>query len=131
MPGFLEPDPVILGFQAFRQLAYLEVLLLLALVRAATTRGAARRAALAAALLTAAFVAAKWLPPVLNLSGGMLVMLGGWVRFTLAGMAAPILCTALLLAAAVLPGRRLWGLDVAIALYAGSLFALWGYTIFS
>lgn len=131
MPSFLEPDPIILGFLAYKQVIYLEGLVLFALLRTLLSRGASRRAALAAFGLAALFVAAKWLPPVLNLSSGPLPMLGGWVRTSLGGMTAPILCSALLLAAAVLPGRRFWGLDALHALAFTALLGLWGYTLWS
>ncbi len=129
MSSFLQPDPVILSFLAYKQVIYLEALVLFALLRAVLSRGASRLAALAALLLAALFVAAKWLPPSFNLSSGPLVLLGGWVRTSLGGMTAPILCSLLLLAAAVLPGRRFWGIDAIHGLGFAALLGLWGYSI--
>ena len=131
MPTFLEPDPIILGFLAYKQVVYLEAVTLFALLRLALSTGRSRQAALLAFVLGAVFVTAKWLPPVINLSSGPLPILGGWVRTSLGGMTAPILCSGLLLAAAVLPGRRYWGLDLLHGLAFAALLGLWAYTLFT
>ncbi len=131
MPSFLNPDPVILAFLGLKQVVYLEVLVLFGLLRAALCRGPARRAALAGLVLAIVFVAAKLLPPVYGIAEGPLFRLGGWVRVAVGGMAAPLICSGLYLAAAVLPGRRCWGLDLLHGAWFAALLGLWGYTVWS
>lgn len=131
MPQFLQPDPVLLAFLGFKQGLYLEILILFAALRALLARDRARWAALSALVLSILFVAAKWLPPVLGQSSGPLFLLGGWVRGSLGGMSAPLLCSVLLLAAAILRGRRFWGVDLLHLLWFGALLGLWGYTIWA
>ena len=129
MPSFLQPDPLMLAFLALKQGVYLEVLALFALLRAALARGPARVAAAVACLLCVLFVAARLLPPILGWSGGAFVLLGGWVRASLGGMTAPLICSGLMVAAAVLPGRRYRGLDLMHGLGFAGLLGLWAYTL--
>ena len=127
MSGFLQPDPVLLAFALVKEWIYLVLLLPFALLRAPLCRGPARRAALLGLGLTCVFVAAVFLPSILGLSSGPLFRLGGFVG----GMAVPLVCSAPLLAAAVLPGRRFWGLDALHLIGVAGLIGLWVYSVTS
>lgn len=128
MPSFLEPDPILLAFFAIKQGIYLEGLILFAALRTLLAQDTARRCAAIALFLSAIFVASKWVPPVIGLSQGPVFLLGGWVRTSLGGMSAPLICSGLLIAAAFVRGRRYWGLDLLHGLAFAGLIGLWIYT---
>ncbi|SLN19551.1 hypothetical protein [Roseisalinus antarcticus] len=127
--SFLEPDPYILAFIAVKQGIFLLALLPLALVRALAARRSARWAALAALALCAFGLAARYLPEVLGIYEGLFVRISGIWRGLWGGLAMNFAASAALLASALLPGRRWWGLDLAHVVLLAGLLGLWGYSI--
>lgn len=125
MPGFLQPDPVLLAFAAIKEWVYLTGLLVFAVIRVPFLRRPALWAGLLGLGLTAIFVAGVALTPILGLSSGPLFLAGGMVG----GMVAPLLCSLPLFAAAVMPGRRFWGFDLLHLLWFGGLVGLWVYSV--
>lgn len=131
MPSFIDPDPVILAFFTMRQVLYVEVLSLLALLRAVTAHGPSRAYGFACLVFCLAFVAGKFLPPLIGIYEGPVVQVVGVVRFAGGGMAALLFGSALLLVSGLVRGRRFWGIDLLHLLWLGALLGLWGYSLWS
>ncbi|QQA44080.1 hypothetical protein [Pelagovum pacificum] len=130
-PTNFQPDPVLLAFLPVKQIVYLPVILLLALVRALVARGAARQAALLALVVALAGLSARYLPEVLDLRNGTIVRSAGFWRSWWGGAGMNVAASIPLLASAVLPGRRWWGIDVLHVLALAGFLGLWGYTIWA
>lgn len=129
MSSFFQPDPVILAFIAFKQTFFLPVILLLALIRSLAARGPARRLALLSLLIAAAGIAVQVLPALLNAFDNPLTVFGSQWRNAGGGMVALLTASAPLLASAVVPGRRWWGIDALHLLLLAALAGLWAYSV--
>ncbi|WP_368183882.1 hypothetical protein [Aestuariibius sp. HNIBRBA575] len=129
MPGFLEIDPIVAAFFGYKQLLYLELIAVLALIRIIVTRNHARRMAMAAFLFCAAIIAGKYVPVLLGTFDGLFVIITGQIRNYAGGMAALLLASALLLGSGILTGRRWWGIDLLHGILLSALLGLWGYSL--
>ncbi|ROT98595.1 hypothetical protein [Histidinibacterium lentulum] len=129
MSSFLQPDPIILVFIAAKQGVYLLLLLPLTLVRSVVASRAARAAGLVALTLCVLGLAARYLPEVLGVyQGPAFRAAGAWRNFG-GGLGMNLAASAALIASAVLPGRRWWGIDVLHGLLLAGLLGLWVYSL--
>jgi len=128
MQDFLRPDPVILAFLTYKQVLYLPLIALLALVRLLAARSSARALAAVALLLALAGLAARYLPELLNVYQGPLYAIAGSWRSLWGGAFMGLVASLPLLLSAVVTGRRWWGIDLVHILLLIGMLGLWGYT---
>jgi hypothetical protein len=127
MPDFLQPDPVILFFLTYKQVLYLPLIALLALVRLLAARASARALAGLALLLALTGLAARLLPELLNTYEGPLYAAAGAWRGLWGGAFMGLAASVPLLLSGLVAGRRWWGIDLLHGPLLLSLLGLWGY----
>lgn len=123
-----QPSPVLLALIVLNSFIYFECLALLALGRTAFSRGPARLAALLSLVLASLGIYAG-LAPILAPHYGLaelprlpaLSRLLTWQQ----GLPAQLLASAPLALSAILPGRRLRGIDILHGLLIATLLGLW------
>lgn len=124
-----EPNYTILTFLMIKTFFYVEAIGVLGLIRAMVATGPSRWAALGAFVLALTGVAAKYVPPVVGLTGSDIGRSAAQVVNAGGGMALPLGVSLVLALSALLKGRRWWLLDAAHLLGATLFFGLWGYTL--
>lgn len=125
MDSFLQPPPEVVAFLALKKFVYLEVVVLLALMRSLAARGAARWTALLALVIAAVGIAAQFGPAVTGLYSGPVYRASATAVNAGTGLALPLAASAALALSAVVPGRRWWGIDAVHALLVAALLVLW------
>ncbi len=122
----LEPSPVLIAFLLLKSYFYLPAILLLALLRAGVGHGGwVRMAAGLAAAVAIVGMAARFGPSVFGLYSGGIYMAAFEVSNLGGGMGMPLLASACLGLAAVLPGARWRVLDVLHAVLLAALIGAW------
>lgn len=124
---FFEPDPFLLAFIFFKQFVFLEVLVILALLRAVAGRGISRWPALAAFLLAVGGIATVFAPAV-GFASGPLYVVAAQAMAEGGGMAALFVPSALFLISSLTPRARWRWLDVAHIILLLVLLGLWWWT---
>lgn len=127
MPDFLQPDPVILFFLTYKQVLYVPLIALLALVRLLVARSSARALAAVALLLALAGLAARYLPELVGVYEGPLYAIAGSWRSLWGGAFMGLVASLPLLLSAVVTGRRWWGVDLLHIVLLLGMLGLWGY----
>lgn len=125
MESLLRPPPEVLAFLTLKKFLYLEILLILALMRSFAARDAARWAALGSVLLVLLGLTVQFGPSVTGASGGRLYQASFTVVNAVQGIALPIAASIPLALSAILPGRRWWGIDAAHLVLIAALMVLW------
>ncbi|MCE0504519.1 hypothetical protein LR948_04080 [Roseivivax sp. GX 12232] len=128
MENAFSPDPLLLTLIFVKRFVFLEVLLVLAVLRFALAEGAARLVALGVALLCALFILVSF-APALGLQG--LPFYGELSRLMAAGQGLRLLfgLSALFFLSALLPSRARGWIDLAhMALLTGFL-GLWAASL--
>lgn len=124
---FFEPSPVLLAFFFFKKFIFLEILLVLALLRVTVGRGIARWPALAAGLLALAGTATVF-APALGLASGPIYASAAQTMAEGGGMAALLVPSALFLVSSMTPRARWRWLDIIHILLLLILLGLWWWT---
>ena len=125
MSTLFEPSPILLAFLALKTTFYLPALLILALLRALGADGPARGMAVLALLVALVGIAARYLPPLLGLTGGTVAQAAYALANAAGGMALPLLASALMLASGVMAGARWRWIDLLHLLLLTGLCGLW------
>ncbi|MFD1193635.1 hypothetical protein ACFQ3C_02985 [Seohaeicola saemankumensis] len=125
MSPLFEPSPILLAFLAVKTTLYLPALLLLALLRALVASGPARAMAVLALLVALAGITARFVPPLLGLSGGTAAQAAYALANAGNGMALPLVASALMLGSGLLAGTRWRWIDLLHLLLLAALCALW------
>lgn len=129
MRGFPAPDPYLLAFFTYRELFFVELVSLLALVRLIVARGPSRRLAGLAFGFGLLAVAVKYGPVVFGLYEGVLTHAASFWRYAAGGYLMVLLPSGVFLASAATRGHRWWGLDALHGLLIAAFLGLWGYAI--
>ncbi|MFU8880930.1 MAG: hypothetical protein ACNA7Q_01075 [Rhodobacterales bacterium] len=125
MTGLFEPNPILLAYLALKTTLYLPVILALALLRVLIATGPARAMAGVAIAVAVLGIAARFVPPMIGLSGGTLAKSAYAVANAGGGMAIVLAASLPLAISAVLPGRRWRVLDALHVLLISALFVMW------
>jgi len=124
---FFEPDPVLVAFLFIKKFLYLEVLVVLALVRVVVGRGLARWPALVAFVLAVGGVATVFAPAA-GLNEGPVYVFAAQTMAGGGGMAALLVPSIVFLVSSVLPNARWRLLDVLHGMMLLGLLGLWWWT---
>lgn len=108
---------------------YIEFVGVLGLLRAIVATRGARWAAFGSFILALVGVAAKYVPPVMGLTGTEIGRSAAQIINAGGGMALPIAVSLVFALSAFLPGRRWWILDALHLLGALIFGGLWAYSI--
>lgn len=125
MSPLFAPSPMLLAFLMLKTTLYLPSVAVLALVRVLTATGASRALAALALLVAGLGIAARFLPPLLGLSGGTLAQVAYSLANAGGGMVIALAASAPLALSGMVAGRRWWGIDALHGLLVAGLFLLW------
>ena len=128
MGGFLEPSGPLIAFLFVKRFVYIELLLVLALLRVVLARGPARLVALIVAVLAAAATLTVF-APMLGLTSSDWYLVGAQALNAGAGLRAPLALSALLFLSGALPARPRHWIDVAHVVLLLAFLGLWGLTL--
>ncbi|SNR58419.1 hypothetical protein [Puniceibacterium sediminis] len=127
--SLFEPNPTLIALIFVKRFVFLELLLVLALVRSAAGRGPSRLLALAVLLLCAAAILTTF-APALGLTTHPWYGPAARMLAQGQGLTVPLTLSAVFFVSAFLPVRRLWLLDWLNGALVLGLLGLWIVTLF-
>ncbi|MHA6323480.1 hypothetical protein [Roseivivax sp. CAU 1753] len=128
MSGLIEPDPTLFALIFVKRFVYLEVLLILALIRAALARGPSRMLAGLTALVAALFILVTFAPALgLHMQGWYSPL--AQLLATGQGVRVPLALSALFFVSGFVPTRARRWIDALHVVVLLGFLGLWGATL--